>query len=183
MSQLTAFDKFMQQALKYGFTFIGVPKTGQTTSYRTGDDGAYQKGAPATGARFIDNADGTITDRVTGLMWVKQPENIGGIWESAGQPVKMTWNDGIDNCNALNYAGYADWRLPNAAELATLFDYAKYNPAIDTAFFPNTKSANYLTSTTYKNNTANCEILNFTAPSIYPNAKTTAEYLRPVRGG
>ena len=182
MSQLTAYDKFIQQALKYGFTFIGVPKTGQTISFRTGDDGAYEKGAPLSGAFFIDNGNGTITSRATGLMWVKQPENIGGIWESAGQPVKMSWNDAIDNCNALTYAGYADWRLPNANEIVTLFNYEKSAPCIDTAYFPNTKSDNYQTSTTYFNNTARNQIVSMNVPIITNDLKTAIHYVRPVRG-
>jgi len=52
-----------------------LPKTGQTTSYVDYDDGYYQKGSPIS-PRLVDNGDGTITDRVTNLMWVKQPELI-----------------------------------------------------------------------------------------------------------
>ena len=55
--------------------FPQLPKTGQTTSYVDYDDGYYQKGSPIS-PRFVDNGDGTITDRVTNLMWVKQPELI-----------------------------------------------------------------------------------------------------------
>lgn len=44
-------------------------KTGQTTSYAPGDDGAVQKGAALS---YTDNADGTITDNQTGLMWEKK---------------------------------------------------------------------------------------------------------------
>jgi hypothetical protein len=44
-------------------------KTGQTTSYAGGDDGAVQKGAALS---YTDNADGTITDNNTGLMWERK---------------------------------------------------------------------------------------------------------------
>lgn len=54
----------------------GLPKTGQTTEYQTGDDGTYKAGLPLSGARFIDNGDGTISDVVTSLQWIKQPELI-----------------------------------------------------------------------------------------------------------
>lgn len=54
----------------------GLPKTGQTTEYQSGDDGTYMKGLPSSGDRFTDNNDGTITDNATGLQWVKQPELI-----------------------------------------------------------------------------------------------------------
>lgn len=39
------------------------PATGQTTQYTTGDDGNIQAGATLN---YVDNGDGTITDRNTG---------------------------------------------------------------------------------------------------------------------
>lgn len=54
---------------------ITLPKTGETTSQVDYDDGYYQKGSKVN-PRFVDNGNGTITDRATGLMWVKQPELI-----------------------------------------------------------------------------------------------------------
>jgi len=54
---------------------IWLPRTGQVTSYADGDDGYFQAGNPRT-TRFIDNLNGTISDRATGLTWVKQPELI-----------------------------------------------------------------------------------------------------------
>ena len=54
---------------------LWLPKTGQTTSYAAGDDGYFQAGNPRK-TRFVDNGNGTISDRATGLTWVKQPELI-----------------------------------------------------------------------------------------------------------
>ena len=54
---------------------IQLPRTGQTTSYVDGDDGYFQAGNPRA-PRFVDNGNGTISDRATGLQWVKQPELI-----------------------------------------------------------------------------------------------------------
>lgn len=73
MNQLTAYQKFMQMALKYGFNMGALPKTGQIISYLTGDDGYYKIGIPQSGDRYKDNGDGTITDLCTNLMWVKSP--------------------------------------------------------------------------------------------------------------
>jgi hypothetical protein len=50
-------------------------RTGQTVVYRTGDDGSFQAGQPG-GNRLRDMGDGTIHDRHTSLVWVKQPELI-----------------------------------------------------------------------------------------------------------
>ncbi len=54
----------------------GVPRTGQTTSYRTGDDGTFQAGVRAKNTRateFIDNGNGTAFDLAMGLLWTKNP--------------------------------------------------------------------------------------------------------------
>lgn len=58
----------------------GLPKTGHIGDtdgnyYLAGDDGYYQAGSKAT-PRFVNNGNGTVSDRVTGLIWVQQPQLI-----------------------------------------------------------------------------------------------------------
>lgn len=77
---------------------------------------------------FVDNGDGTITDRSTGLMWMPK---------DSGRP--MNWQDALDYARKLAYAGYDDWRLPNAKELQYIIDYSRSpdtsdSPAIDPIF-------------------------------------------------
>ena len=48
-----------------------VPQTGQTTSYEIGDDGDLERGVVWPDPRFTDNANGTVTDNLTGLIWSK----------------------------------------------------------------------------------------------------------------
>ena len=48
-----------------------VPQTGQTDYYAAGDDGALQKGVPWPTPRFTDNGNGTVTDNLTHLIWLK----------------------------------------------------------------------------------------------------------------
>lgn len=161
----------------------GLPKTGQTDSYRTRDDGDLRIGYPLTGPRFTDLGDGTIKDNATGLEWVKQPENIGGVWEDGGQPTLVLWNDAIDNCNALNYAGHSDWRLPNVMELLSIVDYTKFDPCIDETFFPNTKSGFYWSSTRdveYANSEMDVHFKSAYAWSANPAVHT--RFVRPCRG-
>ena len=55
-----------------------VEKTGQTTSYATGDDGDLEKGLAWPNPRFTDNEDGTVTDNLTGLIWLK---NANWTWQ------------------------------------------------------------------------------------------------------
>ena len=54
-----------------------LPKTGQTTSYAAGDDGALQKGVAWPNPRFTDNGNGTVTDNLTGLIWLKNANCFG----------------------------------------------------------------------------------------------------------
>jgi hypothetical protein len=59
-------------------------KTGQTTSQQSGDDGALQKGVATSGPRLTDNANGTVTDNLTGLIWLKQDNCFGNTsWSAA----------------------------------------------------------------------------------------------------
>ncbi len=119
---------------------VNLPKTGQTISYRTGDDGDYQKGAAWPTPRFVDNGDGTITDKLTGLMWQREPLST-----------TRFWNEAIDYCNALELAGYTDWRLPNRKELMSLINYDQANPStwLNSQGFSNVQSGWYWSAGTY----------------------------------
>lgn len=82
---------------------------------------------------FVDNGDGTVTDRATGLMWQQADSGSG-----------MDWEDALAYADNLTAGGYDDWRLPNVKELQSIVDYthapsavdaADIGPAIDTDFF------------------------------------------------
>ncbi|MBV6341840.1 hypothetical protein HWQ67_09605, partial [Candidatus Magnetobacterium casensis] len=47
---------------------IELPRTGQTSTYATGDDGAIQAGVAWPSPRFTA-ATNTVTDNLTGLVW------------------------------------------------------------------------------------------------------------------
>ena len=82
------------------------------------------RGSHITFGDFTDNHNRTITDGSTGLMWQQ------------AEAALMTWASALSYCENLSLGGYADWRLPNIKELASLSDDSKYNPAIDSLFFP-----------------------------------------------
>jgi hypothetical protein len=89
----------------------------------------YVRGNPNYGMNdFIENGDGTITDRATGLIWQQSDSGTG-----------MFWEDALGYCENLGAAGYNDWRLPNAKELQSIVDYSRSpgtsnSPAIDPLF-------------------------------------------------
>ncbi len=72
---LAGYSFFSDSSTKQMGQLVPLPKTGQTTSYVSYDDGYYQKGSSIT-PRYVDNGDGTISDRSTNLMWVKEPAKI-----------------------------------------------------------------------------------------------------------
>ena len=76
-----------------------------------GQDAGY----PDAGASYIDNGDGTITDNITGLMWVK------------ARGSKMTWDKAVAGASANSTAGYNDWRMPTIQELYSLFLFSGKN--------------------------------------------------------
>ncbi len=167
----------------------GLPKTGQTTVYQAGDDGTYQLGW--VGTRFTDNLDGTVTDNATGLMWVRDPSLCGGgsypnTWASGvATPTAMTWANAITNCEALNYAGYTDWRLPNINELSSIIDWSLYIPAVNITFFiniPNPSFVFYWSGTTEGDDSSFAWAIDFSYGYNGQNDKTSTEYVRPVRG-
>lgn len=174
--------KTISASISIGADIIGLfdmlPKTGQTITYQNFDDGYYEKGAPLWGPHFTDKGNGTILDNATGLYWVKDPINdIGAPFNAT-----MNWSNAIINCEALNFAGKNDWRLPNIKELNTLPDYSRWDPAMDPVFFPNAMDANHWSSTTYALNPILAPIVNFYAGTIYFLNKTTLCWVRPVRG-
>ncbi|MEA2014598.1 MAG: DUF1566 domain-containing protein [Thermodesulfobacteriota bacterium] len=108
-----------------------IPKTGQATSYADGDDGDLQRGAEWPVPRFTDNGDGTVTDNLTGLMWLKGVCIQDKTWQEALDSIA----DFNDNPESLNWCGgytgtYNDWRLPNKNELHSLTDFSQYRPAL-----------------------------------------------------
>lgn len=69
-----------------------------------------------------DNADGTVTDRATGLMWAKS--------DSAKT---MNWEGALAYANSARLAGHDDWRVPSAKELQSIVDYTRAPDASDPA--------------------------------------------------
>ncbi len=77
---------------------------------------------------FVDNSDGTITDRATGLMW-----------QQADDETSRDWEEALEYAEGLELAGHDDWRLPSSKELQGIVDYTRApaitnSPAIDPIF-------------------------------------------------
>lgn len=150
----------------------GLPDTGQTqdTTVSFGEDSDYN--STATQPSYTDNADGTITDNITGLMWVKSPvaAGIGGAYN---------WENAITACEGLNYAGYTDWRLPNIKELWSIAHYQSTNPSIAVIF--TSLSDYYWSGTTLSNDSTQAFSIDFSGGQCKLYAKSSSAYIRPLR--
>jgi len=105
---------------------IQPQSTGQYVTYAKGDDGSFQAGVPPTFERWIDNGNGTITDTVTGLIWLKKADCIVDNWSSAIQAVNHLASG---QCGLTDGSAAGSWRMPNRNEMQSLSDRMESNHA------------------------------------------------------
>ncbi len=93
-----------------------------------GQDAQYEGVQPD----YCNNGDGTITDNITGLMWIKAPERE-----------LSTFKEAAKNASICRIGGYNDWRLPTIKELYSLILFSGSTgesgdtsvPYLDTDYF------------------------------------------------
>jgi hypothetical protein len=116
-----------------------VLRTGQTECWDqsgnsvsctgTGQDGELQLGLALPDPRFTDNLNGTVTDNLTGLVWLQDANCFD----------RMSWQEALDtaaglqdgDCGLTDGSLPGDWRLPNVRELQSLVDFSQWNYSID----------------------------------------------------
>jgi hypothetical protein len=168
-----------------------VPKTGQTTSYATGDDGDLEKGVSWPNPRFTDNGNGTVTDNLTGLIWLKDANCYDTrSWANALSDANTLANG---TCSLSDGSSAGDWRLPNVRELQSLVHYGVHSPAVPNtagtgkwtsgAPFTGVQSWYYWSSTTYAADTTDAWLVYLGHGGVNPDDKTATFYVWPVRGG
>lgn len=151
----------------------------------TGQDGESLKGVARS---YTDNANSTITDNSTNLIWKKCSEGLSGTGCTTGTISTLTWTNALVQCEADTTAGFTDWRLPNIYELYSIVDFgATSNPFINTTYFPATGTANYTwSSTTYPvpgSGRVSAMAVSFqNGGASYFQNKGTSYYVRCVRG-
>lgn len=145
---------------------------------------------PVTNSRYQMNADGTVVDLNTGLMWMRCA--LGQSWDSqnstcTGTATAYNWKDALTAVQTLDqgsgFAGYTDWRLPNERELASLTRYACTDPAINLTAFPATPSKVFWTSTPIAASYGLGWGVDFKTGQAYYHAYTDAYPIRLVRAG
>ena len=172
---------------------IELPKTGQTACYDTagnvvecagtGQDGEKQIGVAWPAPRLVDNGDGTVTDNLTGLVWLK----------NANCFEMRTWDQALTAANQLQSGdcGLNDsstpgqWRLPNIGELQSLMDLSNNVASLPSlpAGHPFTSiEASYWSSTTHAIFTPSAWLNKYDG-SVLSNPKSGTFYVWPVRNG
>ncbi|MBF0108779.1 MAG: DUF1566 domain-containing protein [Magnetococcales bacterium] len=159
-----------------------VAKTGQTTSYAAGDDGALQKGVAWPNPRFTDNSNGTVTDNLTGLIWLKSancfnPQD----WTSALATAKGLANG---QCDLADGSVAGDWRLPNINELESLVDYSHHWLYQEAGYpFSGVRLSHYWSGSTHAHYTSGAWYVHLGYGIVYHNDKANSNLVWPVRGG
>jgi hypothetical protein len=168
-------------------------KTGQTTSYRTGDDGDIEAGrATDFFTLAVNNPFGNtnrFTDELGGSTYTN---NILIDWSTYNGSTVLgyditkrgtnTWSDAIDNALALTVGSYSSgWRLWNMREADNLRNFS-LNRVLEWSPFSDSTNDDYWTSTTTPFSASNAyrrknQIFGFTNNT----AKTNSLYWKAVR--
>jgi hypothetical protein len=147
---------------------ITCPNPGQAFY---GQDAQYHRNQ----LEYKDNKDGTVTDLNTGLMW-----------QQADDGAMHTWQESIDYCEALVLPSgvYSDWRLPERGELMSLLDFGRFDPAIDTKYFPGCRTSPcYWSINAYAEDPDYAWVVRFWDGYIAKWDKNVSDWTRCVRGG
>jgi len=177
--------------------FVGATlmKTGQQTSYRTGDDGWLQAGravdfftlenaGPFGTKRFTDELGGQTYANNIVIDWSTYDNVAGtvlGYYRNIITSGTKSWDNQIDEGLAFSIGTFTTgWRAPNRTELnnianldssySTCFNYAPFNMATGVRIW---------TSTTVRNNSNQAYRLQVLDGSISPELKTNTA---PVKG-
>lgn len=170
-----------------------LPVTGQTSCYDTagtaisclgtGQDGEIRAGVAWPVPRFTDNSNGTVTDNLTRLIWLKDANCFGlQVWASALSSANSLASG---QCGLSDGSTAVQWRLPNVNELESLVDEQRSNPALPNGHpFTGVQSGYYWSSSSCASITDYGWIVNVSNGYVnYYQKAFYFNYVWPVRAG
>ena len=150
-----------------------------------GQDAQYAEKGYCRQHSFSTTSD-LVTDNNTDLIWQRNlPEKYDNCTPSGGK--WCYYQEAVNYCENLTYAGYSDWRLPSIEELETIIDFGKLNPSADSSIFSfNSSNTKEFWSNTSSATSEASWIVNF-ANGVTTTGSTNAQtgdkyYARCVRG-
>lgn len=173
---------------------VQLQATGAYVPYQSGDDGTVESGVPLPAPRMFDNGDGTVTDTLTGLIWLKQADCINAAWAEAMAAVSALASG---QCGLTDGSAAGNWRMPNRNEMQSLADRMQNNEAdyFDETFISSNAAVNsqpaifasfitlqyYWTSTTNASDTSEAWTVFSCDFGVYDIAKANTGYTLAVR--
>jgi hypothetical protein len=168
-------------------TTAKLMKTGQTTSYRTGDDPNLGTGRATSFSvlaannpfgntnRFTDELGGsTYTNNIV-IDWSTYDGSTVLGWYRLKRPAtgSYTWNQAIDNALTFTIGTFTSgWKLANMMEYLSLVNWGN-TPANKINYAPFSLVGDFWSSTTDANNTANAfYLINSTTLHVFTTGKT-----------
>ena len=148
-----------------------------------------------TGPRYIDNGDGTVTDKTTGLIWLQDADCVGQqTWANVDTSAEVVALINGASCENYTASTFNDWRLPTIQELQSVLDYNYGNPAISNArgdaklttdgdAFSGVQTSRYWSSSTDAVSTTYAWYVSLSSGRVGSSLKADANYVWPVRGG
>jgi hypothetical protein len=144
------------------------------------------------GVSYTVYSNFTVKDNTTGLIWTRCSLAYGGNAKTSpdcgGTISGYGWEEALQACNDLDFAGRTDWRLPSIRELQSIVYYHEYlTPSINHMVFPSTMSDHYWSSTYHKNSNTLVWTLDFQYGNVTfqlreDSSILTKNYVRCVAG-
>ena len=163
-----------------------------STALWAGENTAVPATTP-TGDFVLDDANGTVYHKKTGLTWKRCHE--GWDWngstcvDNSGTPDYYTWSAALQRGPANDgFAGFSDWRLPNSKEFRSIVEQRNWQPAINTTVFPNTPTGPhpqfiFWSASPYVPDASLAWSVNFYSGDVVALDKDNTYAVRLVRGG
>ena len=172
---------------------VQIPQTGQAGCWDangssiacagSGQDAAKSFGAALPSSRFIDNGNGTKTDNLTGLVWLKTGACFGTLsWANAVNGVASLSNG---SCGLSDGSSAGDWRLPNRKELMSLINWQQQSMStwLISQGFTNIQNGLYWSSSTLLSNSNNAYGVDLGSGGVSTKVKTNLFNVMGVRNG
>ncbi len=119
-----------------------------------------------------DSKNQVVKDNQNSLMWVDDESVIKNL---------MSHKEALSYCEALQYAGYANWRVPSIEEYELIVDKKNTKNYINKAFKYNDKYGYWASKAHFRTLWFYADYMNFISGTKYFDNRKVNKYVRCVR--